>query len=93
MTADGWTLGGTLDLPLTESVSLFGRGGVFIWDADVDVNGVRAALDDDSNPYYGAGAKVSLSRNFSLVGDWTRYELDDIDSDVISLGIEFRFGN
>ena len=93
LTADGWTLGGTLDFPLTEAVSLFGRGGVFLWDADVDVNGVRAALDDDSNPYYGAGEKVDLSRNFSLVGDWTRYELDDVDSDVISLGIEFRFGN
>ncbi len=93
LTADGWTLGGTLDVPLTEFVTLLGRGGVFVWDADVDVNGVRAAVDDDSNPYYGAGARVSLTNNFSLIGDWTRYELDDVDSDVFSLGIEFRFGN
>ena len=93
LTADGWTLGGTLDLPVSDFVSLFGRGGVFVWDADVDVNGVRAAVDDDSNPYYGAGAKVSLTSNFSLVGDWTRYELDDVDTDVFSLGFEFRFGN
>ena len=92
LTADGWTLGGTLDLPVSDFVSLFGRGGVFIWDADVDVNGIRAAVDDDSNPYYGAGARVSLSDRFSLVGDWTRYELDDVDSDVFSLGFELRFG-
>ena len=93
LTADGWTLGGTLSMPLSDAVSLFGRGGIFVWDADVEVNGVRAAVDDDSNPYYGGGAKVSFTPNFSLVGDWTRYELDDVDTDVLSLGFEYRFGN
>ncbi len=92
LTADGWTLGGTLGMPVGQSVSLFGRAGVFVWDADVRVDGVRAAVDDDSNPYFGGGAKVDLTPNFSLVGDWTRYELDDVDSDVISLGFEYRFG-
>jgi hypothetical protein len=93
LTADGWTLGGTVGIPVGESASLFGRGGIFVWDADVEIDGIRAAVDDDSNPYYGVGAKVDFTRNFSLVGDWTRYELDDVDSDVISLGFEFRFGN
>lgn len=93
LTADGWTLGGTLSMPLSNAVSLFGRGGVFVWDAGVEVDGIRAAVDDDSNPYYGGGAKVSFTRNFSLVGDWTRYELDEVDTDVYSLGFEYRFGN
>jgi len=92
LTADGWTLGGTLGLPLGDYVSLFGRGGLFVWDADIEVNGVRAAVDDDSNPYYGGGAKVAFSERFSLLGDWTRYELDDVDTDVISIGFEYRFG-
>jgi len=92
LTAEGWTLGGTLDLPVSDAVSLFGRGGLFVWDADVDVNGIRRAVADDSNPYYGAGARVRFADNFSLVGDWTRYELEDINSDVISLGLEYRFG-
>jgi hypothetical protein len=91
--ADGWTLGGALSLPLGEAVSLFGRGGVFVWDADVDVYGVRSALDNDSNPYYGAGGKVAATRNLSLVGDWTRFEFEDAKTDVFSIGFEYRFGN
>lgn len=93
LSADGWTFGGTLGFPLTDTMSLFGRGGIFVWDADVEINGIREAVDDDSNPYYGVGAKVGFTPNFSLVGDWTRYELDDVDSDVISIGFEYRFGN
>ncbi len=65
---------------------------MFVWDADVDVNGLPAAVDDDSNPYYGLGAKFAFSPNLSLLGDWTRYELDEVNSDVISLGFEYRFG-
>ena len=93
LTADGWTLGGTLTLPVSDQVSLFGRAGIFMWDADIELNGIRAAVEDDDNPYYGAGASVALSPNFSLLGDWTRYELDDVDSDVISIGFQYRFGN
>ena len=90
--ADGWTLGGTRGVPVAAGVSLFGRAGVFLWDADVEVNGLRSAVDDDSNPYYGVGGKVDVSDRLSIVGDWTRFELDDIDTDVLSLGFEYRFG-
>lgn len=92
LSAAGWTLGGTLSVPLTDYVSLFGRGGVFLWEADIELDGLRAAVDDDSNPYYGAGAKVGVTRNLSLTGDWTRYELDSVDTDVFSIGFEYRFG-
>ncbi len=44
LTADGWTLGGTVGAPISESFSLFGRAGVFMWDADVRVDGIRAAV-------------------------------------------------
>lgn len=93
ISADGWTLGGTLGLPVGENVSLFGRAGVFFWDADVSVDGFSIDVPGDENPYYGAGARVKLSSNFSLTGDWSRFELDDVDTDVISLGFEYRFGN
>lgn len=92
LTAEGWTIGGTLGGQFSDTFSWFGRAGVFLWEADVDVNGIAQAIDDDSNPYYGAGARLALSRNFSLIGDWTRYELDDVDTDVISIGFQYRFG-
>lgn len=90
--ADGWTLGGTLGLPLSEQFSLYGRAGVFFWDADVVVDGFSIDVPEDENPYYGGGAKFDVTSNLTLVGDWTRYELDTIDSDVISIGFELRFG-
>lgn len=90
--ADGWTLGGTLGLPLSDRMSLYGRAGVFFWDADVEVDGLSIDVPGDENPYFGGGAKVDVTPNLSLVGDWTRYELDTIDSDVISIGFEYRFG-
>jgi opacity protein-like surface antigen len=92
LAAEGWTLGGTLGMPLSEQFSLYGRAGVFFWDADVVVDGFSIDVPEDENPYYGGGAKFDVTRNLSLIGDWTRYELDTIDSDVISIGMQYRFG-
>ncbi len=92
LAADGWTLGGTLGLPLTEQFFLFGRAGVFFWDADVELDGFSIDVPEDENPYYGGGAGIYITPNLSLIGDWTRYELDNIDSDVISVGFQYRFG-
>ena len=70
---------------------MFGRAGAFFWDGDADINNVSQATPEDTNPYFGAGAKFAISDQFSLVGDWTRYELEDTESDVLSLGVTFRF--
>lgn len=92
ISGDGWTLGAKLGLPLSDSLSLFGHGGVFFWDADISIDGFSIDTPGDENPYYGAGLQLDLSRNLALTGDWTRYELDSVDTDVISLGIQYRFG-
>jgi len=92
LSADGWTLGGTLGLPIGEQFSIFGRAGMFFWDADVELDGLSIDVPEDENPYYGGGARFKVSPNLSLVGDWTRYELDTVDSDVISLGFTYQFG-
>lgn len=89
--ADGFTLGGTGSIPLSESFSLFGRAGAFFWDGDALINNITQARPEDTNPYYGGGGTVAMSERLSLVGDWTRYELEDTESDVISLGFTYRF--
>ncbi len=35
--------------------------------------------------------QVDLGENFSLTGDWTVYEFDVLETDVISLGFNYRF--
>ena len=89
---NGWTAGATLDLPVNETFSLFGRAGVYFWDAEVIVDGFSIDVPGDENPYYGAGARVNVSPNFSLIGDWTRFELDNANADMIALGFQYRFG-
>ncbi|MEM8684667.1 MAG: outer membrane beta-barrel protein [Pseudomonadota bacterium] len=89
--ADGFTLGGTASIPLSYSMSLYGRAGAFFWDGDAEVNSITDARPEDTNPYFGGGAKVSLTNRIDLIGDWTRYELDETESDVISLGFTVRF--
>jgi OOP family OmpA-OmpF porin len=89
--ADGFTLGATGSIPLGERFALFGRAGAFFWDGDAEINSVSQATPEDTNPYLGAGAKFAITDHLSLAGDWTRYELDDTESDVISLGLTYRF--
>lgn len=89
--ADGVFFGGTLGLPLSDGVRLLGRGGLFFWDGDSIFNDARRANGDDGQLYLGAGAEVKLGDSLRLVGDWTRYELDYTDSDVISIGFTLNF--
>lgn len=89
--ADGFTLGATGSIPLGDTVGLFGRAGAFFWDGDAEINDVTQARPEDSNLYLGGGATVAMTDRLKLVGDWTRYQLEDTESDVISLGFTYRF--
>ena len=78
-------------VPVSPSFSLFGRAGAFFWDADARIDDIRVAFPDDTDWYYGAGADFRVNKRFSLIGDWTRYEFDTSDSDVISIGFKYVF--
>ena len=89
--ADGFTLGATGSLRLGKRFSLFGRAGAFFWDGDADINGVSQARPEDTNLFLGVGLSYDLTEKFDLTGDWTRYELEDTESNVFSLGFRYRF--
>lgn len=89
--ADGFTLGATGTIPLGERFALFGRAGSFFWDGDAEINDVSQAQPEDTNLYLGVGAKFAISKRFSLLGDWTRYELEDTQSNVVSIGLTVSF--
>ena len=89
--ADGFVLGATGTVPLGDKFSFYGRAGSFFWDGDAEINSVSQATPEDTNLYMGIGAKFALSDRVSLLGDWTRYELEDTSSNVLSLGFSFSF--
>tara|TARA_R110002096_G_scaffold20690_1_gene67902 strand:- start:3139 stop:3690 length:552 start_codon:yes stop_codon:yes gene_type:complete len=89
--ADGFLLGGTGTLPLTEKFALFGRAGSFFWDGDADINNATEATPGDTNLYIGAGARFTISDRVAIAGDWVSYNLEDTRSDVASIGVIVSF--
>lgn len=92
LSADGYTFGVTGSYPVSDRVEVFGRGGWFFWDGNADVNNVSQASPEDTNLYYGAGLSFGLSKRFHINTDWTRFELKSTESDVFSVGLQYRFG-
>ncbi len=91
LSADGFTLGVAGSLPIGERFSVMGRFGMFYWDGNAEINNVSQATPEDNNPYFGIGIGYAVSEKFLITGDLTRFELEDANSNVISLGFQFRF--
>ncbi|HAU16024.1 MAG TPA: hypothetical protein DCS92_20055 [Gammaproteobacteria bacterium] len=81
--------------PVNETLSLFGRIGIFLWDAElnVDVSGYGSGSDsDDGNDLFlGIGAMVNLSQAVSLKAEFSRYEAYEGDIDFMHLGFNVYF--
>jgi OOP family OmpA-OmpF porin len=89
---DGFTLCAIGSYPVADRIDIFGRAGMFFWDGDAEINNVSQATPEDTNPFFGAGLNYAISSQFLVSADWTRYELESANSDVYSIGFQFRFG-
>lgn len=89
---DGGSLGVIGSIPVAKRFSLFGKVGIHAWDADVS-GAIAGEFSDttDTDVFYGVGAEYQLSGPWSIRGDFTRYEVDDFDVDVASLGLSYHF--
>lgn len=92
LSADGFTLGANGSIPIGDKFSLVGRAGWFFWDGNAEINNVSQATPEDTNLFLGAGVSYAVGDHFRLIGDWTRYELESANSNVISVGFQFGFG-
>ncbi len=92
LSADGYTLGVQGSYPVANKVDILGRAGWFFWDGEAEINNVSQASPEETNPYLGLGLSYALTESFSVNGDWTHYELESTNSDVFSIGFQFRFG-
>ena len=89
LSADGFVLGARGTLPLGERFALQARLGSFFWNGSAQINAVSVATPEDSNLFLGTGLRVGITEKFFVAGDWTRYELEDTESDVFSLGVQY----
>lgn len=89
--------------PLTESFSIYAKGGMFWADADVKVLGVERSQSDE-NAFYGVGAAFHITPLLGITAEYKRFEVDydrdrfpvaprrsDTDLDTLTVGVRFNF--
>ncbi len=89
---DGVSLAVIGKVPVSTNFSIFGKVGGHEWDADT-AGGVAGQVSSNSgnDVFYGVGLDYSINQVISLRGEVERYEVDDLDVDVATLGISFNF--
>jgi len=89
------TLAGTGVLPLTNSLSLFGKVGMFGWNGDssglADAAQTGMGGDGGTGITYGLGGKYDLGDRFSLSAGWERLSIQRDSTDFFSAGFRYRF--
>ena len=81
-------------LPLNEQFSLYGKLGLLKWDGTGTLSDSTRGIsvDDDGNDtFYGIGASFNATSKIALNLDYSFYNLDGDDVDVLSVGIQFGF--
>lgn len=87
----GYEVAAVGKVPLNNNIGLFGKAGMFRWEAEND-KGNRSATDI----MFGAGVDYKFSDNMAFRAEWERFndietQSDDTsDVDMISAGITFR---
>ena len=98
--ATAFELVGLGSLPLGNQFSVFGKIGLYRGEVEARGSGVVLGApvnlsEDDSGTdlTFGFGARLDITRNFGVRGEWQRYSDmgGDIDIDVLSVGVVFRF--
>lgn len=68
---------------------LFAKAGIAFWDYEVKQG--TFSSDDGSSLAYGVGAEFRILPMLWIRAEWEVYDLDNVDVDVASLGVDFRF--
>ncbi len=72
---------GKVQYPVSETVNLFARAGIV--SAELDVSGGGLGLSSsETGAGYGVGGTVDISPNLYARGDYTRYDLDNLEADA-----------
>ena len=82
-------------LPASNSFDLFGKIGLFIWDADLSLTGFPSVSEDGNNVMLGFGGQFKPSQKFSIRAEYQLTEIDiggvDLDTDILSIGAALHF--
>jgi hypothetical protein len=79
-------------VPIGEFVTLYAKTGYMYWSTDISLTGTvddpnfEAGTDHGSDWFYGGGVRFNFGK-LSVLGEWERYKLRDVDINAISAGV------
>jgi len=82
------------NLPINEQFSVFGKIGLFMWDAEASdtTGGVPfSAKDDGTDISFGVGLAYNFTPNFGVRAEYELFKTDNADASLISIGAVWRF--
>lgn len=83
-----------LRAPLGERLTLFGKLGIFVWEAeasDVAAGVPFSAKTDGSDAFFGVGAAYAITRAAAVRLEAESRKVGDDSVNLLSIGLEFRF--
>lgn len=89
--ADTWSLSAVGTLPFTDRFSGYLKAGIHGWDAEANLPGIGRASDDGTDPTYGLGLQYRFNDGIALRGEYSRFEMDDVDVDLAQVQVRFDF--
>ncbi|MDH5355773.1 MAG: outer membrane beta-barrel protein [Gammaproteobacteria bacterium] len=88
----GFEITGIGKMPVSNSVDLFAKFGIYFWNLDAVIFGTNIGGDDDNSITLGAGADFSFNGNVSGRVAFQQYsDVSDEDITNISIGIHTNF--
>ena len=90
----GFNIAALGSYPLSEQFSVFGKLGLFIWDAEAsDTTGGApfSATADGTDLSFGVGVNYNFTRNLGLRAEWEMFKTDEADATLLSIGAVWRF--
>jgi hypothetical protein len=68
---------------------IFAKAGMVSWDAEITAGGLSAS-EDGTDPAYGVGMRLTFSSIEARL-EYEVFDFDDVDLDMVSLGVLWRF--
>jgi OmpA-OmpF porin, OOP family len=90
----GFNIAALGSYPISEQFSVFGKLGLFMWDAEAsDTTGGAPFSDtaDGTDVSFGVGVSYNFTRNLGLRAEWEMFKTNEADATLLSIGAVWRF--
>lgn len=79
-----------INIPVLDFMAPYGKVGMISWDRERSF-GSLSDNDEGEDVFFGLGARFSLAPSADMRLEYERYEIDDMDLDMASINLQFRF--